>query len=150
MQSSSEQQNLVATDFNPAPRQGPWLLRWLPLAATSAQVIPCFFFLSLSGLRAAFGAVAVFSAALAGPFEFFHQDKLRVPFFIIAGGLSLLNLYLYAHAKRLRARPAAQWRIQPLSVRERRVQRIQLVTSLLTLVMIAGDVLNHKLHGLGF
>ncbi len=134
----------------PANNSMPWLLRWLPLTATSLQVVPCFFFLSLSGLRTAFGAVAVFSAALAGPFEFFHQDKLRVPFFIIAGGLSLLNLYLYVHARRLRARPAAQWRIQPLSVRERHVQRIQLVTSLLTLVMIAGDVLNHKLHGLGF
>lgn len=127
-----------------------WAMRWLPLAATSLQVVPCFFFLSLSGLRTAFGAVALFSAAIAGPFEFFHQDKLRVPFFLIAGGLSLLNLYLYTHAKRLRARPASQWRMQPLSSKERSVQRIQLVSSLLTLAMIAGDVLNHKLHGLGF
>jgi hypothetical protein len=150
MQSPLESQATDAAVSIPASRSGLWSLRWLPLAATSAQVIPCFFFLSLSGLRVAFGTIAVFSAAIAGPFEFFHQNKLRVPFFVIAGGLSLLNLYLYAHAKRLRPRPAAQWRIQPLSAREHRIQRIQLVTSLLTLAMIAGDVLNHKLHGLGF
>ena len=134
----------------PANRQMPWLLRWLPVAATSLQVVPCFFFLSLSGLRTAFGAVALLSAAIAGPFEFFHQNKLRVPFFLIASGLSLLNLYLYTHAKRLRARPSSQWRMQPLSAKERRVQRIQLISSLLTLAMIAGDILNHKLHGFGF
>jgi len=143
-----EPESLTNTQAPNKTRQ--WMLRWVPLGATAAQVIPCAFLLGLSGYRTVIGGLAVFSAAIAGPFELFHQNKVRIPFFLIAGGLSLLNLYMYAYAKRRREMPASQWRRQPLSTGERRIQKVQLVTSVLTLVMIAGDIISHKMHGLGF
>lgn len=148
---TSEIQPLPSTDAETAPsKRMQWFLRWLPFGATSLQVVPCAFLLGLSGYRTVIGGLAVFSAAIAGPFELFHQNKVRIPFFVIAGGLSLLNLYLYAYAKRRRELPASQWRRQPLSTSERRIQKVQLYTSILTLVMIAGDIISHKMHGFGF
>lgn len=123
------------------------LLAWCPLVATTAQVVPCAFLIALSGYRVVIGGMAVFAASIAGPFEFFHQNAIRIPFFLIAGGLSLLNLYMYYYAKRRRQAPSARWRMQPLSLRERRTQKIQLYSSLLTLGMIAADIINHRIHG---
>jgi hypothetical protein len=131
-------------------RKAQWLLRWCPLGATTAQVVPCIFLLTLSGYRTVIGGLAVFSASIAGPFELFHQNAVRIPFFLIAGGLSLLNLYMYFYAKRRREMSSARWRRQPLSTRERRTQMVQLSSSLLTLGMIAADIVSHRLHGLGF
>ena len=125
-----------------------WLLRWCPLGATAAQVVPCAFLLTLSGYRLAIGGLAVFSASIAGPFEVFHRNAVRIPFFLIAGGLSLLNLYMYFYAKRRREMASARWRMQPLSAGERRTQKIQLFSSLLTLAMIGGDILSHWAHGI--
>ena len=126
------------------------LLSWLPAAATALQVVPCFFLLTLSGYRTVIGGVALFAATITGPFEMFHQNAVRIPFFVVAGLLSILNLYLYFFAKRRRETPSANWRRQPLSVRERRIQKIQIASSVLTLLMIAGDVFNHHRHGLGW
>jgi hypothetical protein len=130
-------------------RKAQWLLRWCPLGATTAQVVPCIFLLTLSGYRTAIGGLALFSASIAGPFELFHRNAVRIPFFLVAGGLSLLNLYMYYYAKRRREMSSARWRRQPLSTRERRTQIVQLSSSLLTLGMIAADFVAHRLHALG-
>ena len=121
-------------------------LAWCPFFATATQVVPCTFFIALSGYRIAIGGLAVLAASCIGPFEAFHQSAVRIPFFVVAGGLSLLNLSMYFYAKRQRQAPAARWRMRPLSVRERRIQRIQLNSSLITLAMIAADILNHRMH----
>jgi cytochrome b subunit of formate dehydrogenase len=133
-----------------APTGAKERLHWLLPAATALQVVPCFFLLTLSGYRTVIGGVALFAATIAGPFEVFHQNAVRIPFFVIAGFLSLMNLYLYFFAKRRREAPSASWRKQPLSARERRIQKIQLASSVLALLMIAGDVFNHHRHGLGW
>ncbi len=150
-QALSESQPLpLSAPENSRSRKGQWLLRWCPLGATTAQVVPCIFLLTLSGYRTVIGGLAVFSASIAGPFELFHQNAVRIPFFLIAGGLSLLNLYMYYYAKRRREMSSARWRRQPLSARERRTQIVQLSSSLLTLGMIAADIVAHRLHGLAF
>ncbi len=123
-------------------------LAWCPIAATATQVVPCAFFIALSGYRIAIGGLAVFAATCARPFEYYHQPTIRFTFYTIAIALSLLNLSMYFYARRQRLAPAARWRMRPLSARERFTQRIQLYSSLLTLAMIAGDILNHHLHGL--
>lgn len=124
------------------------LLVWCPLVATTAQVVPCAFLIALRGYRVVIGGLAIFSASIAGPFEVFHQNAIRIPFSLIAGGLSFLNLYMYYYAQRRRQMPSARWRMQKLSAREVRTQRIQLYSSLLTLGMIAADPANHWIHGL--
>ena len=47
-----------------------------------------------------------------------------------------------------RQAPAARCRMRLLSTRERRIQQIRRSGFLITLAMIAGDILNHRLHGL--
>ena len=118
-------------------------LAWCPFIATVTQVVPCAFFIALSGYRIAIGGLAVLAATCARPFEFYHQPAIRFSFFAIAAALSLLNLTMYFYARRQRMAPAARWRMRPLPARERYTQRIQLASSLLTLAMIAGDILNH-------
>ena len=134
---------------NPAPdrRRLRGFLAWCPFLATASQVVPCTFFIALSGYRLAIGGLAVFAAACVGPFERFHQDSIRIPFYVLAASLSLINLAMYLYARRRRNAPAARWRMQPRSTRERRIQILQLSSSLLTLVMIAGDIVNHRIHG---
>ncbi len=124
------------------------LLAWCPIVATATQVVPCAFFIALSGYRIAIGGLAVFAATCARPFEYYHQPTIRFTFYAIAIALSVLNLTMYFYARRQRLAPAARWRMRPLPARERFTQRIQLYSSLITLAMIAGDVLNHHLHGL--
>lgn len=145
------QSQLLEVCFPKAPddsgtSKAAWIVRWFPFGITTVQVIPCFVLLTLSSYRIVIGGVALFSATLAGPFEVFHQNAIRIPLFVIAGGMSLLNLYMYIYAKRRREMPASRWRLRPQSLRERRIQNIQLYSSLLTLAMIAGDFVAHWLH----
>ena len=50
---------------------------------------------------------------------------------------TLLNLVVLWQIRRLRARPAAQWRQVPVSIGKLRMERLQLVLSIVTLVLIA-------------
>jgi hypothetical protein len=49
---------------------------------------------------------------------------------------SLLNLAILLHVRHLRNRPASQWRQKPLSRRKLRMERLQYVLSIATLVLI--------------
>lgn len=119
------------------------LLRWLPFGISGVQVFPCAFLLLGSAYRVSIGATSLLSAAAAQPFLWFHQDAIRLPLFAIAVAGSLFNLYLLWNSHRLRNRSSATWRKSPLSPREKRKQIFQLVSSLATLVIIAGDFLSH-------
>lgn len=61
---------------------------------------------------------------------------------------SVLNLYVVWKIRSLRARPASQWRVQPVTAKQRRSETIQIVLSILTLLLVAGEILAHQiLHG---
>ena len=65
---------------------------------------------------------------------------------LILGGLgALVNLAVLFRVWRLRARTSGQWRRRTLSVKERRSERLQLVLSVLTLVLIATEVWTHSI-----
>ncbi len=49
---------------------------------------------------------------------------------------SLMNLAIFLHVRHLRNRPASQWRQKPLSPKKLRLERVQLLLSLATLVLI--------------
>jgi hypothetical protein len=62
---------------------------------------------------------------------------------------SLLNLLALAQVRRLRRRPASQWRQQPPTARKLRMERLQIVLSVATLVLIAAEEgLHYHWHGL--
>jgi hypothetical protein len=119
------------------------LLPWLPLGIGGVQVFPCAVLLMTSAYRVSIGATSLLSASFAQPFEWFHQDLIRLPLFAIAIAGSLINLYLLWNARRLRNRPAAAWRKVPLTDRERRTEWFQLLSSLATLLIIGGDFVSH-------
>ena len=66
----------------------------------------------------------------------FHADWIRLPMIGLALIGSLLNLVILAQIRRLRHRPASQWRQVPLSRHQIRMERVQLVLSVATLVLI--------------
>lgn len=98
----------------------------------------CTFFAAVDGLRFAIGLGALaISAGVGSTLSWFHSNMVRLPMMALALFGTLLNLVVLWQVRRLRARPAAQWRQAPVSVGKRRMERLQLVLSILTLVLIA-------------
>ena len=74
----------------------------------------CTFFAAANGLRFVVGLGSLVLSAGAGTMvDRFHADALRVPMICLALIGSLLNLAVVAQVRRLRRRPASQWRQQP-------------------------------------
>ncbi len=71
----------------------------------------CTFFFAANGLRFVVGLGSLVLSAGAGAMvDRFHADALRVPMICLALVGSLLNLAVVAQVRRLRRRPASQWR----------------------------------------
>jgi hypothetical protein len=97
----------------------------------------CTFFAAVDGLRVAIGVGAlVLGAGVGGFVHQLHSDLIRLPMIGLALVGSLLNLVVLWQVRRLRSNPAAQWRQRPLSAGKIRVERVQLVLSILTLVLV--------------
>jgi hypothetical protein len=98
----------------------------------------CTFFAALNGLRVAIGVGSLaLSAAVGSAIDRFHADWLRIPMIVLALLGSLLNLVVLWQIRRLRRRPASQWRQQPVSPGKIRMERLQMILSVATLVLIA-------------
>jgi hypothetical protein len=99
----------------------------------------------LSGIRTALGFSSLIAAVAAGPATGLHASKIRIPMLALAGIGAVVNLFLFWNAERLRRNPSARWRMRPLTRKERLGKRIQLGTSILTLLLIAAELLAHPL-----
>jgi hypothetical protein len=58
---------------------------------------------------------------------------------------SLINLYVVWRIRRLRVRPSSQWRVQAVSVKQRRSEVFQVVLSMITLVLLAAEWIFHPM-----
>jgi hypothetical protein len=98
----------------------------------------CTFFAAVDGFRLAIGigALAV-SAGVGATIDWVHSDRIRLPMMALALLGSLLNLVVLWQIRRLRSSPAAKWRQKPASARKVRMERVQFVLSIVTLVLIA-------------
>ena len=104
----------------------------------------CTFFAALSGLRLLIGVSSLAAIIRAGQtWDKLHADFLRIPMMVFAVGGSLLNLAALRRLHRLRARPAAQWRLKPLTKRTLRMERAQLILSIATLILFAIEEAAH-------
>lgn len=83
------------------------------------------------------------SAGLATFLDRLHANWIRVPMIVLALAGSLLNLVILAQLRRLRNRPASQWRMQPLSPHKIRMERWQMVLSIATLMLIVVEEYFH-------
>ena len=106
----------------------------------------CTFFAALEGVRLiiGIGSLAV-SAGLVSVMRHLHADAIRIPMVLLALIGSLLNLVVLMQLRRLRNRPASQWRQTPLSPRKIRMERWQMVLSIVTLVLIGVEEYIHLL-----
>jgi hypothetical protein len=97
----------------------------------------CTAVLTISGIRVLIGLGALAAAAgTDAPAKGFHSDAIRIPMMVLALVGALINLYVLWRQWSLRRRPASQWRLQPLSVKEKRSQWFQLVLAIVTLVLL--------------
>jgi hypothetical protein len=104
----------------------------------------CTFFAALDGLRVLIGLGALTSIVGAEKvWDRFHTDWIRVPMVGLALAGALLNLIVLTHVRYLRKRPASQWRQKPLTRGKIRKERLQLVLSLATLVLVLVEEIGH-------
>jgi len=115
---------------------GQGVIAWSSFFLALLQNI-CGAVVAINGLRLAIGigSLALSTGAGAAVVRF-HADWIRRPMLAVALLGSLLNLAILMHVRHLRIRPASQWRQQPLSPHKIRMERVQLVLSLATLVLI--------------
>jgi hypothetical protein len=120
------------------------ILGWSALALAAVQSM-CVAAVALSGVRVLLGMSSLIAATAAGPAQGFHREALRVPILWASGVIAAVNLLLVWNESRMRQNPAAQWRLQPLTRKQRRQRWIQLATSIGALLLILGEVVTHPL-----
>jgi hypothetical protein len=104
----------------------------------------CTFFAALSGLRLLIGVSSLaLSASVGAALDKFHVDWIRIPMVGLALLGSLLNVIVLLQLRRLRRRPAAQWRQSPLNPRTIRMEQVQWFLSITTLLLISAEEYLH-------
>jgi hypothetical protein len=131
------------------PAQGG--LRWASISSFAFALLQsgCAAFMAISGFRVliGLGALAV-SGEVYGSARWFHRDAIRIPMMLFALVGALFNLYSVWRVRSLRARPAAQWRVQPVSQGKLRSERLQIALAILTLVLLTAEWLAHGSHSI--
>lgn len=92
----------------------------------------------LNGFQIAIGIGALtFTSGIGLAMARLHADWIRIPMIVIAVATALLNIALLVRVRRLRNRPAAQWRRKPLSRKQRRSEMLQWTFSIAALALVA-------------
>jgi hypothetical protein len=127
--------------------RAPGVIAWSSFFFALLQSI-CTFFVAVDGLRLVIGVGSLaISAWVGASLVRFHTDWIRVPMILLALFGSLLNLAILWQIQRLRKRPASQWRQVPVASSKLRKERVQLVLSIATLVLVAvEEYLHFHLH----
>jgi hypothetical protein len=109
----------------------------------------CTAFMAISGLRLLIG-VGALTAATAG-MKFLgalHGAPLRIAMEIVAIAGSAVNLFAVRRVRKLRQRPAAQWRMKSATPKQLRSESWQIGLAVLTLLLVAVEWGIHiYLHG---
>ncbi len=127
----------------PSSAPSRWLLTWASLALAAAESI-CVAAVGLSGVRVALGMTSLLAAGAAGPARGFHQEAIRIPLLTLGAVGAVISLLLLWNEERLRRNPAAAWRIRPLTPAQRRRRWFQLGAAILTLVLVALELVTHS------
>ncbi len=109
----------------------------------------CTAFVAISGLRLLIGVGALAAAATGLNFlAALHGAALRIPMEILAVAGSVVNLIAVRRIRRLRARPASQWRTKPATPKQLRSESWQIGLAVVTLLLVAVEWGFHfHLHG---
>jgi hypothetical protein len=121
------------------------LLNWSGIVFALLQSA-CTAVIAISGLRVAIGLSALAAAAgIHAPAHGFHQDAIRIPMMVLAFLGAVLNLYVIGKVRRLRSRPASQWRQQPVTKKKLNSERFQIALSVLTLLLLTAEWITHPM-----
>ena len=106
--------------------------------------------MAISGVRLLIGLSALGAAAgLHRPAWGFHRDAIRIPMMIVAILGSIINLYVIWRVRSLRARPSSQWRMAPVTARQKRSETLQILLAIVTLMLVAAEYATHLIvHGI--
>lgn len=122
--------------------------RWVSWSSFAFALLQsaCTAVLAVSGIRVLIGLSALaIAAGTDAPARGFHQDAIRIPMMLLALAGALINLYVLWRLWSLRRRPASQWRVQPLTAKEKRSQWFQFVLAIVTLVLLALEWWTHPM-----
>jgi cytochrome b subunit of formate dehydrogenase len=123
-----------------------WIVLWSSFAFAVLQSI-CTAFVAISGLRVVIGLTSLASALGARVPWRLHADWIRIPMVLLALTGALINLYAIWRIRRLRQRPASQWRMKPVSTAKLRSENLQILLAVATLALLfVEEVLHLILH----
>jgi len=129
-------------DVETPRKAGRLLLAWGSLVLAAAESI-CVAAVGLSGIRVALGLTSLLAAGAGGPARGFHREAIRIPLLTIGAVGALISLLLLWNEEKLRRNPAAAWRIRPLTPEQRRRRWLQLALAILTLLLVAAELITH-------
>ena len=118
------------------------LLAWGSFALAAAESI-CVAAVGLSGIRVALGLTSLLAAGAGGPARGLHSEAIRIPLLTLGALGALISLLLLWNEERLRRNPAAAWRMRPLTPKQRRRRWFQLGLAILTLLLVAAELITH-------
>ncbi len=134
---------MESPDFdNSRSRPTRLLLAWGSLALAAAESL-CVAAVGLSGLRVALGLTSLLAAGASGPARGLHREAIRIPLLTVGAIGALISLLLLWNEERLRRNPAAAWRMRPLTPQQRRQRWLQLELAILTLLLVAAELITH-------
>jgi hypothetical protein len=109
----------------------------------------CTALVAISGLRLLIGVGSLAAAATGLNFlASLHGAVFRIPLEFLAITGAVVNLIAVRRVRRLRARPASQWRMKPSSAGRRRSESWQIGLAIVTLLLVAMEWGFHiYLHG---
>jgi hypothetical protein len=109
----------------------------------------CTAFFAIAGLRVLIGLGSLAAATTGLKFlDALHGTALRIPMEIVAIAGSVVNLVAVRRVRRLRARPASQWRMKPATPKQLRSESWQIGLAVVTLLLVAVEWGFHiYLHG---
>jgi hypothetical protein len=106
----------------------------------------CTAVIAISGLRVVIGLTALAAAAgIHAPARGFHQDAIRIPMMALAFLGAVLNLFVIWKLRKLRSKPAAQWRQRPVTKKKLNSECLQIALSVLTLLLLAAEWITHPM-----
>ena len=104
----------------------------------------CTLFAAVDGFRVMLGISSLLISASVGSFlDRIHSDWIRIPMILFALVGSLLNLAVLMQVRRLRNRPASKWRQMAPTRRKMRMEHLQLLLSVATLIFIGVEEFLH-------
>jgi hypothetical protein len=120
-----------------------WLLTWGSLAMATAESL-CVAAVGLSGIRVVLGLTSLLAAGAGGPARGLHREAIRIPLLTVGAIGALISLLLLWNERRLRRNPASAWRMRPLTPKQRRQRWVQLGAAILTLALVAAELVTHS------